>query len=117
MAPWSEDIFGVPPTRVPDTAGIVQASQRPVNVHCYLKANFHKPDEEIDTLFLAHVSWYFPHPSRSVIGKPAEIWCNNMYESFGVHSFLPVQNFICRCAHGTMQLSDEEVLLVIPLVE
>lgn len=114
LALWTEDIFGLPPTGLPDT---VKANERPVNIQYYLKATFHKPNEEIDPLFLAIVSWYFPHPGRSVIGKPAEVWCKNMFESFGVHSFLPLHNLICRCAHGTMLVSDEQVLLAILLVE
>lgn len=119
QASWSEDLFGAPPTRLPDTHDItnVHANERPVNVHYYLRATFSGPNDKIDTLILASVSWYFPHPNQSVIGKPAQVWCKNMYESFGVHSFLPLKNFICRCAHGTMLVSDEQVLLVVSLVE
>lgn len=117
LASWNEEIFGALPTRLPDTDDIMNANKRPVNVHHYFKATFTRPNDKIDTMIFAYVSWYFPHPNLSVIGKPAQVWCKNMFESFGAHSFLPLQNFICRCAHGTISLSDEQVLLVIPLVE
>lgn len=114
LASWSENVFGAPPTRLPDT---INANERPVNVQYYLRASFSRSEEDVDALFLASVLWYFPHPEQSAIGKPAQVCCKNMFESFGVHSFLPLPNLICRCAHGTMLVSDEQVLLVVPLVE
>ena len=57
-----------------------------------------------------------PHPQRYTIGKPAELWKSEHYEKFGIHSFLPLNQIISRCAHGIMHQNGENLLVVIPLM-
>ena len=51
------------------------------------------------------------------MGKPAELWCNEMYEAYGVYSYLPVDKIMCRCAYGNITFNDDRLELIVPLVE
>lgn len=116
LASWDKAaLFGSPPTRLPDQNSPT-ANERPVNVHYYVKATF-SSETQSNSLILANVSWFFPHPERCTLGKPVQLWCSNMFESCGTHSFLPLDHLICRCAHGIKIFNDEPLLLVVPLVE
>ena len=115
QALWNEDLYGTPPTTLPEPHQ-PNSHFRPVYVHYFVKA-FFVVDDVQSSLILVYVSWLFPHPQRYALGKPCEIWCNAMYESFGVHSFVPLNNVVCRCAHGVMEYNGENVRLVVPLVE
>ena len=64
---------------------------------------------------VAFVSWMKPHQHRYNIGKPVELW-QDRFEIFGVHSFIPLDIIICRCAHGIVQHNDENLRIVIPLL-
>ena len=66
---------------------------------------------------LAYVSWCFPHSNKNKIGKPAQIWCHNLFECDGVHSFIPIPLIKNRCAHCVSTVNNEQVLLVVPLFE
>ena len=65
----------------------------------------------------SHVSWFSPHPDRYVLGKPVELWCPTLFGSFGLQSFVPIQNIHCRCAHGLKEWHDERLLVVVPIIE
>ena len=116
LADWKESLYGVPPTAVPDNGLETAPNLRPVNAHYYLEASF-LVDGVCSVLHLAYVSWMFPHQHRYVIGKPAELWCRRKYESSGIHSFVPLENIKCRCAHGMMVYNEENLCVIIPLVE
>ena len=79
--------------------------------------NFFVHNGVLSSRLFAYVSWLFPHPHRYFLGKPAELWCNGMYETFGLHSFVQLEDIICRCAHGVILHDEENLLVVIPLVE
>lgn len=114
---WNEDLYGSPPTTLPISNQLISHhNDRPCNVHYYLKASFIANNKE-SSLLLAYVSWLFPHPQRYRLGKPAQLWCNNMYESFGLHSFVQLNSILCRCANGIRLHDEENVLVVVPLVE
>ena len=70
-------------------------------------------------MLLAVVAWFLLHPSKNIIGKPAQVWCCNQFETGGVSSFLPVCFLQMRCAHVVRKLGnlDESVMIVVPLVE
>ena len=116
MAEWKESLYGKPPNTLPNSALETDSNIRPVDAHFYLEASF-LVNGAISVLHLAHVSWMFPHPSRYAIGKPAELLCRRKFESTGIHSFIPIDTLLCRCAHGMMVYNDQNVLVVIPLVE
>ena len=118
MALWDDTLYGQQPTTLPSGSG-VNYSYRPVQVHYYVKAMFSDTGDFPDHLLLARVSWFYPSQHRYVIGKPAELWCGNLFEGFGVHSYIPLEstNLICRCGYGQFKYQDEALLVVVPLVE
>ena len=52
---------------------------------------------------------------RYRIGKPAELWCDSLSESFEMHSFVTPDLLLSRCAHGPLTVDDETLLVVVPL--
>lgn len=116
MASWDSDLFGDPPTELPTDLVPSNTFQRPVNVHYYMKVNV-SVNSSIESSVFAYVSWFFPHHQRYAFGKPVELWCSSKFESAGMHSFLPLDQLISRCAHGIRFFHHERLLAVVPLVE
>lgn len=115
IAQWDTSLFGNPPTKLP-TLLFPHTNKRPVNIHYFMKVNF-TINDITDSLLLANVSWFFPHPDCYAFGKPVELWCSTQYENWGIHSFLPINCLVYRCAHGLKHYKNEQVLVVVPLVE
>ena len=117
MAKWDSELYGAQPTPLPDPLH-PDSKFRPVKIKHYTKVSFSQGQVECDHLLLAVVAWLLPHPSKDVIGKPAQVWCCNQFETGGISSFLPVHYLQTRCAHGVRKLgdSDESVMVVVPLV-
>ena len=120
MASWNESLLGSPPTVLPNEFLHPKSHERPVNVHyyatvscSYLSTDHEECHKDWD---LACVSWFSPHPNRYDIGQPAEIWCANLMESYGMHSFVPLKLLLSRCARGKQVINNESVLVVVPLV-
>ena len=116
MANWKESTYGTPPTPLANSLLESSSNTRPIDAHYYVEASF-LVNEEISSLFLAHVSWMYPHSERYTIGKPVELWCRRKYEAFGIHSFVPLDSILCRCAHGMIVHNEENLCVAIPLVE
>ena len=113
-AQWNESLFGSPPTSLPDSY-LPTTNIRPVDIKYYINVTFTM--EATRTITFAYVLWLLPHPLRYSIGKPAELWHNGLYEYNGYHTFLPVNQLICRCAHGLMDCNHETLRVVVPIVE
>ena len=113
LVSWNSHILGEL-TSVQDTNPI-DTYQRPILINCFIKASFFI-DGDIKTQNLASVQWLQTHPSRFIIGKPAQIWCKNLFERGGMHSFVPLGYLICRCAYASMRIDGENVLCIVPLV-
>ena len=78
----------------------------------YAKIAYTVNDSVSHSIF-AFVSWLLPHPDRYALGRPVELWCN----SFGADSFVPLQNILCRCGHGSKLHNGENLMAIVPLVE
>ena len=65
----------------------------------------------------AVVCWPQIHPSRGKIGKPVEIWCNDLYEPNINKRFLPISRIHSRVAIAHDTVCMEKVLVTVPLVE
>lgn len=113
---WDTDLYGTTPTTTLIEPDHPDSKFRPVKVHYFAKVSF-TVGEQMEYLVVAFVSWYSPHPNQHILGKPAQVWCYDIFEPSGVHSYLPVDKIISRCAHCRMSVSDEPVLVVVPLVE
>ena len=117
MAKWDENLYGLPPTPLPDSDSLVDNNSiRPVDIKYYANVSY-TFNSELRQLPLASVSWFFPHEERYAFGKPAELWCKSMFESYGTCSFVPIENILCRCAHCIKVHEHEDVLVFVPLVE
>ena len=57
------------------------------------------------------------HPMRFVMGKPAEVWCNELYEPNSANTFIPVINIAKRVIFSIDEVNGENVLVIIPLIE
>ena len=105
---------------LPDAASHLNSNERRVDVRHYVTvtctfSNSREHDCH-QSWTLARVSWFSPHPSRYIIGKPAELWCSNLFETFGMQSYVPLDHLLCRCAPGPYTVNGESLLVVVPLV-
>ena len=120
LASWNESYYGSPPTTLPEVTSQACYNERPVNVHHYMtiSCTFSSAERQDCHQFwtLAFVSWFEPHPLRYKIGKPAELWCRTLFESFGIHSFVPLNLLLSRCAHGPYHINSESLMVVVPLI-
>ena len=115
---WDTDLYGDPPTPLTHSLQVPLTDYRPINIHYFMKVSFIiDANLSSTTMLFAYASWFYPHQDRHAYGKPVELWCRNFFESFGMHSFVPIDHLSCRCAHGTLVYHDENLLAVIPLVE
>ena len=116
---WNEQYNGTPPTTLPETHLHPKFNERPVDVHHYASfqctVTSETAQENQKDWTVARVSWLFPHPKRYQLGKPAELWCLNHTESHGIHSFLPLDDILSRCAYAPFTLDDDSMLVVVPL--
>ena len=115
MAEWDVALLGLPPTPVVDSEH-PDSKYRPVTVRYFIKISV-TTGEVVTHLTVAVVSWNKPHRKKNLIGKPTQVWSHNQFESFGVHSFLPVKYLTCRCAFLVKTIEHDSVLVVIPLVK
>ena len=115
LAEWNVNLYGSPPTGLPQPEN-PRSLQRPVKLQHLARVSF-SVRETVEHIVLAVVSWYHPHPNQHALGKPAEPWCPNLSEDYGLHSFIPIDNIVCRCAHCLKCVQDELSLVVVPLIE
>ena len=64
---------------------------------------------------LAHCLWPMEHPMKSSIGKPVEIWCKELYEPAVANTIVPVSTFSSHVIISTDIISNDHVLITIPL--
>ena len=94
----------------------IDTYQHPILINGFIEASFFI-DGDIKTQNLASVQWFQTHPSRFIMGKTAQIWCKDVFERGGMHSFVLPGYLICRCAHASMKIDGENVLCIVLLVE
>ncbi len=115
LAKWRLDLFGSPPTALPQPHH-PNEHLRPVKIHYFAKVAFTDENSSQHTQIVAALSWYAPHPSRTTLGSPAQVWCISQFESSGIQSFAPLECLIARCAYCTKSIDDESVLVIVPEV-
>lgn len=91
---------------------------RPALIQYFFRHSFNTLSEHISHLFAA-VRWPMVHPQRQAMGKPVEVWCKGVYEPSIENGFLPVENIVSRAivSYDTIDVANEQVLVVIPIVQ
>lgn len=117
MAEWDSNLYGNPPPVADPT--LPNSELRAVKVHNFVKISFTIDHEDlIEYMVLAVVSWYSPHLSQHVMGKPAQVWCHDLFEPpYGIHSYLPIEKISSFCVYCKSNIQDENVLVVVPLCD
>ena len=64
---------------------------------------------------MACCSWPMVHPERHLIGKPVEVWCKELYEPLSINTIIPVSAITNQVIISVDYVSEEQVLIVIPL--
>lgn len=112
----AKPVFQFSPNNVSDNV-------RPVQIQYFVKHSFYIPSTSNpphpdihNSCVFAFVQWPQIHPQKDVMGKPVEIWCNNLFEPTMLNTFLPIDNIVSRVAIATHELDNEDVLVIIPLL-
>lgn len=118
MFRWDKELFG---ERTLQHSAWVTASDAdiicPANVERIWQVAYRcSTASEFCTMLLMQVSWHMQHPALSDLGKPAQIWCNNLYDPSGMHAFVPIHLYHSQCIHCVLLHGGEHVLVVVPLV-
>lgn len=116
LANWDEELFGPPPSTGTTVINPQDITLRPIRIEHFVMISY-SLNNSLKTQCLAVVSWFQAHPQRFEIGKPAQVWCKQLFECHGLHSFLPVKELCCRCVYLHTQLHDDNVLVIVPLIE
>ena len=66
------------------------AKFRPVKIHYFVNVSF-DVEGQLQHVIVAVVSWYFPQPTQHQLGKPAQVWSANQFESPGLHTYVPLK--------------------------
>ncbi len=80
---------------------------------CYYFKHVINLDSPVTHTF-ALVKWFASHPARHHFGHPVEVFCSNLFEISGPSQFLPVNRINSQFVAGFYQLSEENVLCVLP---
>ena len=115
LAEWDDELFGPPPTPLTSTSTCIVNPEdntlRPVRIeHVMISFSL---DTCLKILCFAVVSCFQPHLE---IGKPAQVWCKQLFECHSLSSFLPVYKLHCRCVYLNTQLHEENFMMVAPLI-
>ena len=90
---------------------------RPALIHHFAKHSI-KLGETILSHYLVNLSWYKHHPDKDVCGKPISVWENDVFETIGLHSIIPIQFIVSRAISLVENIHpySPSVLLTIPCV-
>ena len=98
-----------------DQPSIAHVQLRPVQIQYFIKHNIEIEPQTTKSHIFAVVKWPQMHPDKMKMGKPVELWCKDLFEICD-HDFLPVTQIVSRVLTSFEKISDEELLVVIPLV-
>ena len=118
MFKWDNELLGEPLSPLPDSLTLMGTIIRPVKIDYFCQITYTCSRsilnrDDLHCLLLAYVSWYLPHPACYAMGKPAQIWCNDVFEKSG---YVPLDLYQSRCVHCTMLYNGENVFVVVPLI-
>ena len=84
---------------------------RPVRINSFCKHSLSIDGQNTNHL-LVSLSWFRCHPRNSDFGKPITVWYYDLFESFGIHSLIPVQCLQSKSVSLISKLEQESFLFV-----
>ena len=115
MAEWDVDVYGHPPTAMTDPCN-PSSKYRLVKIQHFVKVAL-SGKHSTEWYIFACVAWYQPHPYQYKLRKPAEVWCQELFEQHGLHSYIALEKIISWCAYCTINTGNENILAVVPVVD
>lgn len=61
----------------------------------------------------AVVKWLQVHPHRHIMGKPVEVWRDNLYEDKSQNKVIPVVNITSRVAVSSDSLDGHDKIIIL----
>ena len=115
MAEWDVNLYGPPPTALTDPSH-PSSKFRPVKIQHFAKVSL-SVEDHVQQFVFARVAWYQPHPYQYKLGKPAEVWCHDLFEHHGLHSFISLEKIVSRCVYCTKSINNDPVLIIVAIIE
>ena len=103
MALWNVAWFG-PCSDLSSSDVVIRAAR--VNYFCKHSITVKGVNK---THVLVNLSWFLYHPKNTQLGKPITIWCHDLFEPCGIHTFVPIQLVKCRCVSLVDVIDNEDV--------
>ena len=72
--------------------------------------------DQHESIPFAVVNWPMTHQLKDCIGKPYEIWCDDVYETCDKNTFVPVTSILTTLLTAQHVIEDVNVLVTVPLV-
>ena len=111
MASWNVNWFGPCSNAVCSDNVVTRAAK--INYFCKHNVTINNVSK---THLLANMSWFLYHPKSTSLGKPIMVWHQELFETVGINSFLPVQLIKCRCISLVDTIDNEEVFITVPCI-
>jgi len=66
---------------------------------------------------MACIKWFQEHNLRQMLLKPAEIWQDDLFKSFGPASFIPLDKIMEICVFVNLSVDNETVIAINPITK
>lgn len=85
------------------------------SIHSILVTHHTSPDGRKESMVLLQVDWFSMHDSPYALGNNNQIYHKTIMQP-GMHSFVPIQRVISKCALRVCKYQNIDVYLIIPLL-
>lgn len=118
---WDCKLFGAPVAEASTLSEFELAQdnlERPARINFFAKHSITVCGRTL-THMLVSLSWFKYHPQKNSCGKPASLWCCDIFEPAGLHSYIPVQFVRSRTISLVENIREglESVLIVCPCID
>ena len=94
-------------------------SPRPAEIQFLIRYSF-EIQSDCGNKHISHtfavVDWPQVHPAKDSIGKPVQVWCNELYENAINNCYVPIENIVSRIICAVDTFEEERVLLLFQLL-
>ena len=100
-----------------DIYTVCQECFRPAKIESFILHSIQlSASENPISHLLAFCLWPMEHPEHFRFGKPVEVWCRNLYEPSSSNAIIPVSSFCNPLIISNDVISEECILITIPLL-